>query len=255
MIYDAKEYARLRNSVLSVSLISWIVILVGHVELRASSCCPAMGSATSLGMLLASNSAISLARGWTLMLTAMMAPTLLPPIYYIRISSFTWRRPCSIAFFVAGYGVVWMAAGCIMLALESAAAWLAPQSYLPATVVGLVALVWQASPFKQRCLNRCHNHGPLGAYGIAADWDVLRMGLEHGFWCTGSCWAAMLFPMLLPQGHFVAMAVVNILMFCERLDPPRTPSWRWRGFGTALRYLSLRLPGPRCGRVSLASGS
>src|SRR6516165_6581066 len=156
MIYNPKEYARLRNSVLSISLISWMVILVGQVELRASSCCPATGSATSLEMLLASNSPTSLARGWALMLTAMMAPMLVPPIYYIRISSFARRRSRSIALFVAGYGGVWMAAGCVMLALELAAIWLGPQSYLPATVVGLVALVWPASPFKQRCLNRCH---------------------------------------------------------------------------------------------------
>jgi len=254
MIYNAKEYARLRNSVLSISLISWMVILVGQVELRASSCCPPLGPATSLQMLLASNSATSLAGGWALMLAAMMAPMLIPPIYYIRISSFARRRPRSIAFFVGGYGTVWMAVGCVMLALELAATSLAPQSYLPAAVIGLVALVWQTSPFKQRCLNRCHTRRALAAYGSAADRDVLRMGLEHGFWCTGSCWAAMLFPMLLPQGHLVAMAVAAILMFCERLDPPRTPSWRWRGFGTALRYLSLRLRGPKRSRVFLAPG-
>jgi hypothetical protein len=52
--------------------------------------------------------------------------------------------------------------------------------------------------------------------------------------------------MLLPQGHFVGMLAVTALMFCERLDPPKTPSWRWRGFGTASRYLSLRLRGPLC---------
>jgi predicted metal-binding membrane protein len=245
MIYDAKEYARLRNSVLSISLISWTIILIGQVEHRAPSCCPAIGFSGSVEMLLASNSATSLARGWALMLAAMMAPMLVSPIYHIRISSFARRRPRSVALFVVGYGLVWMAAGCVLLALELAAIRLAPQSYLPPIVVGLVALIWQASPSKQRCLNRCHSHRALAAHGTAADWDVLRLGLEHGFWCTGSCWAAMLFPMLLPEGHFVAMAVVSILMFCERLDPPNTPSWRWRGFGTALRYLSLRLRGPK----------
>jgi predicted metal-binding membrane protein len=69
------------------------------------------------------------------------------------------------------------------------------------------------------------------------------MGFEHGIWCTSSCWAAMLFPMLLPSGHFVAMVAVAVLMFCERLDPPGTPSWRLRGFGTAWCYLILRLRG------------
>jgi predicted metal-binding membrane protein len=254
MIYNAKEYVRLRNSALSISLISWTVILVGQGEPLPSSCGAATGFPNSVDMLLASNSATSLARGWALMLAAMMAPTLVSPIYHIRMSSFARRRTRSTALFVVGYGVVWMAAGCDLLALELTATWLAPHSYLPAIVVGLVALVWQASPFKQRCLNRCHNHRALAAYGTAADWDVLRMGLEHGFWCTGSCWVAMLFPMFLPKGHFAAMAVVSILMFCERLDPPKTPSWRWRGLGTALRYLSLWLRSPKCRRQSLALG-
>jgi len=120
-----------------------------------------------------------------------------------------------------------------------------PQSYLPATIVGLIALLWQASPFKQRCLNRCHSHRPLAAFGFAADLDVFRFGLEQGLWCVASCWAAMLFPMLLPEGHFIAMAAVAVLMFCERLDPPRAPAWRWRGFGTAVRSLSLRLRRPQ----------
>ncbi len=244
MIYDAKEYARLRNAVVLVSLIAWIVILIGEVEPRVASCCLVRGSAKSLQMLFALNPATSLARGWLLMLVAMMAPMLIPAIYHIWISSFAQRRARSIALFACGYGAIWMAAGGILFAVEFAAIWLAPQSYLPAAIAGLVALLWQASPIKQHCLNQCHDHRPLAVFGVAADWDALRMGLEHGVWCVGSCWAIMLFPMLLPQGHFIAMAMVSVLMFCERLDPPRKPSWHWRGLGTASRHLSLRLRNP-----------
>jgi predicted metal-binding membrane protein len=196
-------------------------------------------------MLIAANPPPSLASDWALMLVAMMSPMLVAPIYHIRISSFARRRTRSIAFFVAGYGAVWMAAGAILLVVAIAAKWFLPQSYLPATIVGLIGIAWQASPFKQRCLNRCHSHRPLAAFGFSADFDVFRLGFEHGMWCVGSCWAAMLFPLLLAEGHFVAMAAVSILMFCERLDPPATPSWRWRGFGAALRCLSLLLLRPR----------
>jgi predicted metal-binding membrane protein len=252
MIYNAKEYARLRNAVLTISLSAWIIILIGP---HALSCCAAKGSARSLETMFAASPAASLIMAWTLMLIAMMSPTLVPPIYHVRISSFARRQGRSIALFVAGYGAVWLAAGGVLVAAELAATWLAPQSYLPAAVAGLIALVWQASPWKQRCLNRCHSHRPLAAFGIAADWDAIRLGLEHGFWCTGSCWATMLCPMLLPQGHLVAMAAVSALMFCERLDPPRTLSWRWRGFGTVSRYLSLRLRGPQCGSVPLVPGA
>ena len=252
MTYNGREYARLRNCVLSISLIAWIVILL---QPSTSSCCAPRGFVMSLETLLALNSAASLTRDWGLMLVAMMAPTLVPALYHIRISSFAGRRARSMAFFAAGYGGVWIAVGSVLLAIELEATWWAPQSYLPATVVGVVALVWQGSPLKQRCLNRAHSHRAIAAFGAAADWDVFRMGLEHGLWCIGSCWAVMLFPGLLPEGHFVAMVAVSILMFCERLDPPKTPSWRWRGFGTVCRYLSLRLRGPRSGPAPVAMGA
>ena len=242
MIYNAEDWARVRNGMLAVSLIAWIFLLL---QPRVSSCCSVNAAGVSFETLLAANPPRSLAGSWALMLVAMMAPMLAAPIYHIRISSFVRRRVRSTMLFVAGYGIVWMAAGVALVAAELAAIWLMPQSYLPAMIVGLIALVWQASPFKQRCLNRCHSHRSLAAFGFAADLDVFRFGLEQGLWCVASCWAAMLFPMLLPEGHFIAMAAVAVLMFCERLDPPRAPAWRWRGFGTAVRYLSLRLRRPQ----------
>ena len=242
MIYNAEDWARLRNAVFAVSLIAWVVILL---EPRASACCAVNAAGVSWTVLLAAHPPASLAGNWVLMLIAMMAPMLVAPIYHIRISSFARRRARSTMLFVAGYGAVWMVAGIVIVVVELIAAWRMPGSYLPATIVGLTAVVWQASPFKQRCLNRCHSHRPLAAFGFAADLDVFRFGLEQGLWCTASCWAAMLFPMLLPEAHFTAMAAVAILMFCERLDPPREPRWRWRGFGTAARSLSLRLRGPQ----------
>ena len=39
----------------------------------------------------------------------------------------------------------------------------------------------------------------------------------------------MLFPMMLPRGHVLAMAGVTALMVGERLEPPATARWRWRG--------------------------
>lgn len=252
MIYNPQEWARLRNAVFAVSLAAWIVILIVP---RVSSCCAPDGSAVSWQTLLAVYPVGSRALDWALMLIAMMAPMLAAPLYHIQISSFARRRLRSMALFVFGYGAVWMMAGFVIAAVELMAAALIPQSWLPAIVAGLVALIWQASPFKQRCLNRCHSHRPLAAFGIAADADALRFGFEQGRWCVGSCWATMLFPILLPQGHLLAMAAVSLLMFCERLDPPGTPSWRWRGFGTAGRWIALRFRGQERDPAPLTVGS
>ena len=250
MIYNAEDWARLRNFVLSISFIAWVVILL---EPRASSCCSARSAVMSWQILLAVNPPAYLAIDWALMLVAMMAPMLVAPIYHIRISSFAWRRERSTMLFTVGYGVVWMAAGVGIVAGELVVTGLLPRSCLPATITGFVAVVWQVSPFKQRCLNRCHNYKPLAAFGIAADLDALRLGLEHGLWCTGSCWTAMLFPMLLPAGRFVTMVAVSVLMFCERLDTPKVPTWQWRGFGTAGRCLSLWLRGWQSGPAALTA--
>lgn len=256
MSYNIREYVQIRNLVFGISLLFWIALL--RPVPYASMCCGG-DCLTPAQIVLASNPPVSLAfemvltsttpgslvGDWALMLLAMMMPLLIQPMYHIFIRSFARRRGRSIALFLVGYGLLWMLAGGAILGLTLSGRALAPQSWLPAISVVLVALVWQASPFKQRCLNRCHRHRALAAFGSAADWDALRMGLEHGRWCIGSCWALMLLPMLLPHGHFAAMAAVTILMICERLDPPRTPSWRWRGFGTAFQIIKLKLRGLR----------
>jgi predicted metal-binding membrane protein len=242
VIYDAQEFARVRNPVLFVAVAGWILLLVGQGSMLMFAHCPAasceaMSFSASLHMFLAMNHPASLAAGWALMLVAMMSPVLVPPLYYIRGRSFTHRRVRSTAFFLAGYAAIWMAVGGILLAIVVAVKLLAPQTYLAAAAVVLIALAWQFSPIKQRCLNRCYAHPVLAAFGGAADFDALRFGMTHGAWCVGSCWALMLAPMLLPQAHVLAMAAVAILIFCERLEAPGPLCWRWRGFGKAARIM------------------
>jgi len=242
MAYDARELARVRNPVLLITAVTWILLLVEPGNLGIFAHCPATSSgamplSTSFQMLLATNAPASLAAGWALMLVAMMSPVLIQPVRHIRLRSFTRRRARSILLFVTGYAAIWMALGGVLLAIELAVKSFAPQSYLPAAGVVLIALVWQFSPVKQRCLNRCHAHTELAAFGAAADLDAFRFGITHGMWCASSCWALMLFPMLLPRGHVVAMAAVAVLIFSERLEEPRPPSWRWRGLGKAMRIV------------------
>jgi predicted metal-binding membrane protein len=130
-----------------------------------------------------------------------------------------------------------MAAGSVLLSANLALSLWAPHSYGPAALVGIIAFVWQCSPIKQRCLNRGHNHRELAAFGLAADLDALRFGTTHALWCVGSCWALMLFPMLLPAGHLAGMAVVSFLMISERLEQPQQLSWGLRLRGKLMRIV------------------
>jgi predicted metal-binding membrane protein len=241
MIYNARDLAPVRNSILLVSAVTWILLLNPGGMLMIAHC-PATGSVampflTSAQMWLTMNPLLNLAAGWALMLVAMMSPVLIEPIRHIRLRSFTRRRARSIMLFVTGYTAIWIALGSVLLPIELAIKLFQPQSYLPATGVILVTVVWQCSPTKQLCLNRCHAHSELAAFGPAADLDALRFGLTHGIWCAGSCWGLMLIPMLVPSGHLVAMATVAILIFGERLEQPGPPCWRWRGLGKATRIV------------------
>lgn len=238
MTISDRERARVNVPVLLVSAVAWTVLLVNAGSTTTLAHCPVTGSGASpvsFRTLLEMNPISSLAAGWALMLVAMMSPTLIAPIHHVRERSFKRRRARSVALFAAGYAAIWAAAGGVLIAAVLTLNLLAPQSYLPAAVVGLIALVWQCSPVKQRCLNRGHNHGELAAFGTAADLGALRFGVTHGVWCVGSCWALMLLPMLLPRGHFAAMAVVSYVMASERLEGPRPLGWRLRFPGKLMR--------------------
>lgn len=226
-----RERRRVHISILLISAVMWMMLLVNPGSIMTLAHCPVTESGASLvsfHMLLEMNPVSSLMAGWALMLIAMMSPTLIAPIHHIRERSFKRRRARSGTLFVIGYTAIWMAAGGVLIAATLMLNLLAPQSYLPAVVVGIITSVWQCSPIKQRCLNRGHNHSELAAFGIAADLDALRFGITHGIWCVGSCWALMLLPMLLLQGHFAAMAVITFVMTSERLERPQPLSWRLR---------------------------
>ena len=231
MTESTRGRAGVTNRVLLISAVTWMMLLVNPGSIITLAHCPVTDLGASLAsfqMLLAMNPLSSLAAGWSLMLVAMMSPTLIAPVRHILERSFKRRRCRSVTLFVVGYAAIWMAAGGVLLAAKLVLSLLAPQSYLPAAGVGLIAFVWQCSPIKQRCLNRSHNHRELAAFGIAADLDALRFGITHGVWCVGSCWALMLFPLLLSHGHFAAMAAVTFVMISERLEQPRPLSWRLR---------------------------
>jgi len=238
MTLGPAERARISIPILLVSATMWMMLLVNRGSIMTLAHCPVTDSGASLvsfQMLLAMNPPSSLAAGWAVMLLAMMSPTLIAPISHVVERSFKSRRARSVILFVIGYAAIWMTAGIVILAVQLGLSLIAPQSYLPAAVVGLIAFVWQCSPIKQRCLNRGHNHRELAAFGMAADRDAFSFGITHGLWCVGSCWALMLFPMLLAQGHLAAMAAVTFLMISERLEQPEPLGWRLRLRGKLMR--------------------
>ncbi|MEX6506698.1 DUF2182 domain-containing protein [Jiella sp. M17.18] len=212
----------------------------------------------SLDLALALNPPAGLLAGFALMLAGMMAPLLGAPLRHVRDRSFPRRRTRAVGLFLAGYGAVWVQAGIVLLALTLGVRLVLPASMLP-LLAGLVgAFVWQASPAKQRCLNRCHAAVPLAPFGRTADLSVLRYGVVHGLWCIGACWALMLLPLLATGGHLAVMAAVSLWLLAERLEGPQPPRWRLRVPAKALLLATTALrprgQGPRPGGAAFSRG-
>src|SRR4051812_3786105 len=92
--------------------------------------------------------------GWSLMLTAVMAPLMIPALRPVHTRSLRSRRRRAIGLVTIAQAATWALAGLAILALASALRSVTGSASV-AVLLGLVAaLGWQLSPLKQYCLNR-----------------------------------------------------------------------------------------------------
>src|SRR5262245_34264267 len=176
-----------------------------------------------------------LVAGWLLMLAAMTPPLIAAPLRHVRERSFAHRRVRAMSLFVIGYWAVWMIAGMGLQVVVLAAQLAVSDALVCLVLAAAAATLWQVSPAKQWCLNRCHRRPQLAAFGAPADRAVFSFGFSHGAACVGACWALMLLPLLAGQGHVLTMLAVMLFAFAERLEDAAPLAWRWRGPGKALR--------------------
>jgi predicted metal-binding membrane protein len=157
---------------------------------------------------------------WTVMMAGTMLPSAAPAIvlYGAMVRKHAERGSTLPATwtFAAGYLLVWtgfsVAATALQAALE-AAALMTPAMTVASAGLGALALVaagvYQVTPLKQACLYKCRH--PLEFFMTrwrAGSAGALRMGLEHGAYCLGCCWALML---LLFAGGVMNLAVIVAL--------------------------------------------
>ncbi|MEU7026077.1 DUF2182 domain-containing protein [Streptomyces sp. SBR177] len=164
---------------------------------------------------------------WLAMMAAMMLPSVAPV-------ALTWTRGIArgsrgatralrTAAFLSGYLLAWTAFGLLAyggLALTGglverhpdAARWIAAAAFA-------LAGLYQLGPLKDICLRHCRS--PMAQLMRYAAYRPrlrdLRVGLHHGAYCVGCCWALMV--LLVPLGvmNIAAMAGVAALIFLEKL--------------------------------------
>jgi predicted metal-binding membrane protein len=170
------------------------------------------------------------AGGWLLMLVAMMLPTTLPLL--LRFDFMVSGRADGgglVALVVGGYLLAWtafaLAAHVLDWSLHSAvrkAPWLTTHGWLVGAAVLLIAGAFQFTALKYYCLDRCRT--PVGF--IVTHWrgarprlEAIRLGLDHGLFCVGCCWAIMLLMFVVGTGSVGWMLLLGAVMALEKNAP------------------------------------
>jgi predicted metal-binding membrane protein len=170
---------------------------------------------------------------WVVMMAAMMFPSIAPVVVmYVRLQEGRRERGQPVAvgatpLFVAGYLLAWTAAGLTGYALfevgssvtGDAFSWDNAGPYLAGGII-LGAAIYQLTPLKDVCLRHCRS--PLMflmKYWRPGRLGGLRMGVIHGGWCIGCCWALMAALFALGVMSLGWMAFIAALIAIEKLLP------------------------------------
>ena len=168
---------------------------------------------------------------WAAMMVAMMLPGAAPMVLtYAALQRHRQRAApqAATALFTFGYLAIWAGFSILAATLQwrlDALALLSPAMATANTVLASGALVaagaYQFTPLKRGCLVRCrspvefltrhHRSGPFG------------LGLRHGLFCLGCCWALML---LLFVGGVMDLTWIGVITLFVLLEKT-VPAGRW----------------------------
>jgi predicted metal-binding membrane protein len=163
---------------------------------------------------------------WVVMMAAMMFPSVSPTVaLYARMSK--RRSPLRPLVFTSGYLLTWLAPGLLAFGVSAIAhnllagdiSWTGAGRWLAGGTL-VIAAVYEVTPFKDVCLSKCRS--PLGFFIVS--WrdglsGALSMGVRHGAWCVGCCWALMASLFALGVMSIAWMAFIAALIAAEKVLP------------------------------------
>ena len=185
---------------------------------------------------------------WTVMMIGMMTPSVAPMILlYAQVARrSTAARPfASALWFAGGYLTAW--AGFSLLA--TVAQWsleqltllsptMASTSHAFGGLLLIAAGVYQWLPIKYSCLARCRaplsfvmEHGGFQAHAAGS----VRLGLQHGLYCIGCCWALMALLFVGGVMNLLWIAALMVFVLLEKL----VPGWRYFSWASGLAAVVL----------------
>ena len=158
---------------------------------------------------------------WAVMMIGMMTPTATPVLLLLAGAQARRAQPGSalvVPSFALGYLSVWVG----FSGLAAMAQWglheAAPASGPLGGAILIAAGVYQLTPLKAACLTRCQT--PLGF--LLSHWrdgasGAYRMGVRHGVFCLGCCWALMLVLFVVGVMNLAWVGVLTLFILAEKL--------------------------------------
>jgi predicted metal-binding membrane protein len=168
--------------------------------------------------------------GWLVMVVAMMLPTSLPLVMLFQTMTRGRRGQARlIALLLGGYLAAWTAFGVLVYAADwglhwaiAHSHWLADRAWQLGALTVLAAGAFQFTPLKYHCLDKCRS--PLAFiaerwHGNSLNREALSLGLAHGLFCIGCCWALMLLMFAVGAGNLAWMLILGAVMAVEKNLP------------------------------------
>lgn len=167
---------------------------------------------------------------WTVMMAGMMLPSAAPTLLLFTrvVRSHDAAHAAARAYaFAGGYLLVWTAfslAVSLLQLLLGALLYLSPMMQLRghalAGALVLTAGAYQLTPAKRSCLTSCRAPAAfLARYYRPGSGAALRLGMRHGGYCVGCCWALMLLLFVAGVMNLAAIAAIAVFVLLEKLMP------------------------------------
>jgi predicted metal-binding membrane protein len=181
---------------------------------------------------------------WVVMMIGMMIPSAAPVLLlYSRVgrNAAQQKKPfASTGWFLSGYLLAWttfaLAATTMQWSLDRLAL-LTPMMASASAILGSVVLIaagaYQWTPLKDKCLTHCQS--PIEfiqqSGGFPRDLSgSLWLGLRHGSYCIGCCWALMALLFVGGVMNVLWISGITILVLAEKVIPARNVLSRITGF-------------------------
>lgn len=178
---------------------------------------------------------------WVVMMVGMMLPSAAPAILlYARILRNSAQASAPVArtyAFMGGYLLAWTGFSALVTALQwllASTLLLSPMmvsahSMLSASLL-IAAALYQLTPLKQTCLSSCRAPADF----LSRHWrpglgGAVRLGIHHGLYCVGCCWALMLLLFVGGVMSLLWIAAITIYVLAEKLAPYGVQGSRWSG--------------------------